>query len=105
MRGGGAIDYPKVKLLVNRLANYFIKVLFQIRLNDTTNAFKAYRKEVIDGCQPLIAPHFDATIEHGSQSCSAHTACGLSKPELMALRVCPVALASNCQACFLLKQN
>jgi dolichol-phosphate mannosyltransferase len=63
MRGGGAIDYPKVKLLVNRLANYFIKVLFQIRLNDTTNAFKAYRKEVIDGCQPLIAPHFNATIE------------------------------------------
>ena len=63
MRGGGASDYPKMKLLVNRLANYFIKVLFQIRLNDTTNAFKAYRKEVIDGCQPLIAPHFNATIE------------------------------------------
>jgi len=63
MRGGGAIDYPKIKLLLNRLANYFIKVLFHISLNDTTNAFKAYRKEVIDRCQPLIAPHFNATIE------------------------------------------
>jgi dolichol-phosphate mannosyltransferase len=63
MRGGGVIDYPKIKLLLNRLANYFIKVLFRISLNDTTNAFKAYRKEVIDGCQPLIAPHFNATIE------------------------------------------
>ena len=63
MRGGGAIDYPKIKLLLNRLANYFIKVLFRISLNDTTNAFKAYRKEVVDGCQPLIAPHFNATIE------------------------------------------
>src|SRR5438874_2228288 len=63
MRGGGAIDYPKIKLLLNRLANYFIKVLFHISLNDTTNAFKAYRKEVVDGCQPLIAPHFNATIE------------------------------------------
>ena len=63
MRGGGAIDYPKIKLRLNRLANYFIKVLFRISFNDTTNAFKAYRKEVIDGCQPLIAPHFNATIE------------------------------------------
>jgi dolichol-phosphate mannosyltransferase len=63
VRGGGVIDYPKTKLLLNRLANYFIKILFRISLNDTTNAFKAYRKEVIDGCQPLIAPHFNATIE------------------------------------------
>jgi dolichol-phosphate mannosyltransferase len=63
MRGAGVIDYPKIKLLLNRLANYFIKVLFRISLNDTTNAFKAYRKEVIDGCQPLIAPHFNMTIE------------------------------------------
>ena len=63
VRGGSAIDYPKMKLLLNRLANYFIKILFHINLNDTTNAFKAYRKEVIDGCQPLIAPHFNATIE------------------------------------------
>jgi dolichol-phosphate mannosyltransferase len=32
-------------------------------LNDTTNAFKAYRKSVIDGCQPLISPHFNITVE------------------------------------------
>src|SRR5438552_3200408 len=63
MRGGGVIDYPKIKLLLNRLANYFIKVLFRISLNDTTNAFKAYRKEVIDGCRPFITPHFNMTIE------------------------------------------
>jgi dolichol-phosphate mannosyltransferase len=63
VRGGGVIDYPKIKLLVNRLANYFVKLLFRISLNDTTNAFKAYRKEVIDGCRPLIAPHFNLTIE------------------------------------------
>ena len=62
-RGGGVIDYPKLKLLLNRLANYFLKVLFRIRLNDTTNAFKAYRREVIEGCQPLIAPHFNLTVE------------------------------------------
>ncbi|MBV9126586.1 MAG: glycosyltransferase family 2 protein [Verrucomicrobia bacterium] len=63
VRGGGVVDYPKLKLFVNRLANLFIKLLFRIRLNDTTNAFKAYRREVIDGCRPLIAPHFNLTVE------------------------------------------
>lgn len=63
MRGGGVIDYPWVKLRLNRLANLFIKTLFHLKLNDTTNAFKAYRREVIDGCRPLIAPHFNLTVE------------------------------------------
>ncbi len=63
LRGGGTIDYPWVKLVFNRLANYFIRVLFRIRLNDTTNAFKAYRREVIEGVRPLISPHFNLTVE------------------------------------------
>jgi dolichol-phosphate mannosyltransferase len=63
IKGGGVVDYPKVKLLVNRMANWFIKVLFTHGLNDTTNAFKAYRAEVIEGCRPLIAPHFNLTVE------------------------------------------
>ena len=63
IKGGGVIDYPKIKLFLNRLANYFLKILFRIKLNDTTNAFKAYRREVIEGCRPLIAPHFNITVE------------------------------------------
>lgn len=63
MKGGGVIDYPRVKLFINRLANRFLSVLFRIKLNDTTNAFKAYRKTVIEGCRPLIAPHFNLTVE------------------------------------------
>ena len=61
--GGGVIDYPWLKLCLNRLANFFLRVLFQIRLNDTTNAFKAYRRSVIDGCRPFISPHFNLTVE------------------------------------------
>ena len=61
--GGGVIGYPKIKLFLNRFANHFISALFRIDLNDTTNAFKAYRKEVIDGCRPLIEPHFNISIE------------------------------------------
>ncbi len=63
MKGGGVIDYPFLKLTFNRMANFFIKHLFRIKLNDTTNAFKAYRKTVIDGCRPLISPHFNLTVE------------------------------------------
>ena len=63
VKGGGVIDYPWVKLRINRLANLFIRMLFGIRLNDTTNAFKAYRRTVIDGCRPILSPHFNLTVE------------------------------------------
>jgi dolichol-phosphate mannosyltransferase len=62
-RGGGVIDYPRHKLVINRVANLFLQVLFRIPLNDTTNAFKAYRRTVIRGCEPLLAPHFNLTVE------------------------------------------
>ena len=63
IKGGGTIDYPAGKKILNRIANTFLRLLFRISLNDTTNAFKAYRREVIDGCQPLISPHFNLTVE------------------------------------------
>ena len=63
VKGGGTIDYPYLKLKINRLANFFLRVLFRIQLNDTTNAFKAYRRAVIDGCRPFLSPHFNLTIE------------------------------------------
>jgi dolichol-phosphate mannosyltransferase len=61
--GGRVEGYPRVKLVVNRLANFFVRVLFGVRYNDMTNAFKAYRANVIDGCRPFIAPHFNLTVE------------------------------------------
>ena len=63
IKGGQVIDYPRVKLLVNRLANFIVRIAFRISLNDTTNAFKAYRRTVIDGCRPFLAPHFNLTVE------------------------------------------
>jgi dolichol-phosphate mannosyltransferase len=63
IKGGGVIDYPPLKLRINRLANFFIRMLFHVSLNDTTNAFKAYRRTVIDGCRPLLSPHFNLTVE------------------------------------------
>ena len=63
MRGSTVVDYPAFKLAINRLANLFIKLLFRIPLNDTTNAFKLYRKEAIEGSRPLLSHHFNLTVE------------------------------------------
>lgn len=63
VEGSEVVDYPRVKLLVNRVANFLVRVGFNIPLNDTTNAFKAYRRTVIDGCRPFLAPHFNLTVE------------------------------------------
>jgi dolichol-phosphate mannosyltransferase len=63
IKGSEVIDYPRVKLFVNRLANFLVRVGFHIELNDTTNAFKAYRRTVIEGCRPFLAPHFNLTVE------------------------------------------
>ena len=63
VKGGKIIDYPVHKLTINRLANLFIKVLFGLKYNDITNAFKAYRREAIEGIFPLISHHFNLTVE------------------------------------------
>lgn len=63
INGGEVIDYPKHKLILNRLANWFIQILFNLPYNDITNAFKCYRKEVIQGIHPLVATHFNILVE------------------------------------------
>ncbi|MBW4471688.1 MAG: glycosyltransferase family 2 protein [Stenomitos rutilans HA7619-LM2] len=63
IKGGKVVDYPIHKLYINRLANWFIKVLFRLHYNDTTNAFKLYRRDVIEGVQPILSHHFNLTVE------------------------------------------
>jgi dolichol-phosphate mannosyltransferase len=61
--GGRTHNYPWFKLILNRIVNAGIRLLFQHGYNDTTNAFKAYRREVIDQLQPLLSNHFNLTVE------------------------------------------
>jgi len=63
IRGGGVIDYPAHKLLINRLANTLLRVMFHVPLNDFTNAFKGYRRSALDGCRPFLSQHFNLTVE------------------------------------------
>jgi dolichol-phosphate mannosyltransferase len=61
--GSEVIQYPPVKLYANRLVNKAMQLLFFTRFNDLTNAFKAYRRHVIESISPLQAAHFNITIE------------------------------------------
>ncbi|HEV7769283.1 MAG TPA: glycosyltransferase family 2 protein [Solirubrobacterales bacterium] len=63
MPGAKVYDYPRLKLVANRIFNQFIRVLFRHRYNDTTNAFKAYRRETIETISPLLSKHFNLTVE------------------------------------------
>ncbi|MHB2025224.1 MAG: glycosyltransferase family 2 protein [Elusimicrobiota bacterium] len=57
------IDYPFPKLAINRIANTFIRLIFRISYNDVTNAFKLYRRGVIQGVGPILSRHFNLTVE------------------------------------------
>ena len=63
IKGGATYGYPVLKRIVNRMGNLFISLLFFMRYNDTTNAFKMYRRHVISGIQPFLASHFNLTVE------------------------------------------
>ena len=61
--GGFAEDYPKLKYVLNRIFNNLVRLIFQIRYNDITNAFKVYTKEAIEGSKPFLSNHFNLTLE------------------------------------------
>jgi len=62
-KNGKVIDYPFIKKIINRIANGIIRLVMNISYNDTTNAFKLYKREVIEGVKPILSPHFNLTIE------------------------------------------
>lgn len=63
IKGGKVIDYPPLKKVINRVANLIIQLMIGIPYNDTTNAFKLYKKETIEGIKPFLSPHFNLTVE------------------------------------------
>ena len=63
MRGANVLDYPWLKLALNRCANAFISAVFGLRYNDVTNAFKCFRREVVEGVRPILSHHFNITVE------------------------------------------
>ena len=111
--GSRLIDYPTHKLVINRLANLFISFLFQLRYNDVTNAFKCYRRTVIAGLEPMLAHHFNLTVElplkaiirgysspssrsHGPTEPRASPISRFAKWEAVISSSCSIASSSGC---------
>jgi len=63
MKGSKVVDYPKLKLILNRITNIMIMMIFRLKYNDCTNAFKLYKRETIEGLRPFLSPHFNLTLE------------------------------------------
>ena len=63
IKNSTVVDYPFLKLILNRIANNFIRFLFLIKYNDITNAFKAYKKELLIDFKPILSEHFNINAE------------------------------------------
>ena len=63
IKNSKVVDYPALKLILNRIANNFIRLLFFIKYNDVTNAFKAYKKELLINFKPIVSKHFNINAE------------------------------------------
>tara|TARA_B100000427_G_C15393551_1_gene544381 strand:- start:54 stop:764 length:711 start_codon:yes stop_codon:yes gene_type:complete len=56
-------NYPKNKLILNRIANLFVKYIFFNNYNDFTNAFKIYRRNSLLKTLPLVSESFNIFLE------------------------------------------
>ncbi|MFC2176276.1 glycosyltransferase family 2 protein [Bacteroidota bacterium] len=63
IKGGKTIDYPIFKKFLNRFFNTIVRLMFGVRYNDMTNAFKIYKKDTVEGLKPFLSPHFNLTLE------------------------------------------
>ena len=55
--------YPIVKLILNRIFNFFVKILLVSKYNDFTNAFKIYKREVLLSFRPIVSEDFNIFLE------------------------------------------
>ena len=56
-------NYPLIKLILNRIFNKLVQLLFFSNFNDFTNAFKIYRKVQLLKIFPLKSEKFDIFLE------------------------------------------
>ena len=57
------LNYPIQKLILNRIFNYFVGMIFWNKYNDYTNAFKIYKKRTLEEISPLISESFNIFLE------------------------------------------
>ena len=55
--------YPLQKLILNRIFNFFVSLIFWNKYNDYTNAFKIYKKDVLQTMMPFVSESFNIFLE------------------------------------------
>ena len=63
IKGSAVNDYPLQKLILNRIFNMFVSLIFWNKYNDYTNAFKIYKKEALIDIKPLVSESFNIFLE------------------------------------------
>jgi len=63
VKNSKVINYPKRKLLLNRIFNLCVKIIFFNNYNDYTNAFKIYKASVLKSFLPLVSESFNVFLE------------------------------------------
>jgi dolichol-phosphate mannosyltransferase len=63
INGSKIKNYPFQKMILNRLFNLFVKIIFWNRYNDYTNAFKIYKKDTLKNIMPLVSESFNIFLE------------------------------------------
>ncbi len=63
IQGSKVKDYPLQKLILNRIFNFFVKIIFWNKFNDYTNAFKIYRRDALVDIRPLVSESFNIFLE------------------------------------------
>ena len=55
--------YPIIKLILNRIFNNLVRVIFFSKYNDFTNAFKIYKKNSLKKLMPIVSENFNVFLE------------------------------------------
>ena len=63
MKSSRVSDYPLQKLVLNRIFNFFVSIIFLNSYNDYTNAFKIYKRQVLIEILPLVSESFNIFLE------------------------------------------
>jgi len=63
IKGSKVDSYPFQKLILNRIFNLFVSLIFWNRYNDYTNAFKIYKTDVLKNIKPLVSESFNIFLE------------------------------------------
>ena len=57
------VNYPFKKLILNRVFNFIISIMFLNKFNDYTNAFKIYKSSSLKKLKPIVSESFNVFLE------------------------------------------